>query len=113
MKDGSPFSALLFFTRVIKTDKRVKSCRHVDHHRIQNSQGSHTFHDNNSPGDDDRVMTSFDIYANFLAGFIDSRLGTVNRGSWLNMCPNAYGASVTDAAQDTACMIGGFFHLTI
>ena len=76
----------------------VKSGRHIDKHGIQYRKGSHTLHDNNGSGNDNGIVPSLDIYADFFAGFIYRLLGRVDGGRWFYMGAYDDGAAIADTA---------------
>ncbi len=63
----------------------IQSRSHIHHTRIQQSQGSHGFHNDYGSGNDDRVVAPFDFYLDVFPLFIYSFLGGKDGRSRLYM----------------------------
>jgi len=79
----------------IELHKGTQLSRHIQHHGIQHSDGGHAFHDDDSSGDDDGIVTTADGKIGIFTGAVHGLLGAEDGGSGFHISTDDDRTSVT------------------
>ena len=97
--------ALLSF---VKRQYIFRPGRHVDQHGVQDRQRGHTLHDNDSSGNNHRIMASFDEQLSGPSVLIHRFLFPADGRCGFDISPQDQVGTVRDPAQDAARMVSLF-----
>ena len=97
----------------IKTAEIVHAGAHIGKESVGDGHRGHGFHHDDCSRDDHRIVAAVDFHVKFRSVVGNGALRLADGRGGLNVGAKNDLASVTDAAQDAACMIGGLDDLTV